>query len=89
MGIIRIAIDLAIISTGAAGVRRLTGLSLQNFLLQKITNQFAVKMVTGYFDFGEKVLNKATGLYSNYITSPEKVTPEKVTSEKVTSQKKD
>ena len=63
MGIIRCVIDAVIISTGAAGIRRVTGYSVRDFLLQRFTNPLLIKTTNIYFDMGESIVNKATSYY--------------------------
>ena len=69
MGIIRCVFDVVIFSAGTAGLRRVTGYSLREYLSQKITNPFLLKVTNLYFNMGETIVDKVIGVYSTYSSS--------------------
>ncbi len=72
MGIIRCFFDVVIVSAGAASLRRMTGYSLKEYLSHKITSPFLLKVTNSYFNMGETVVDKISGLYSTYNYNPAK-----------------
>lgn len=60
MGLFVWMFDAAVLSAGAAGLRRVAGISVRDWVLPKITNSTAKSAFAVYFKVGEYIVDTGT-----------------------------
>ena len=64
MGLFTFAIEAIVLSSGMASVRQFFNYSVRDYVLPKITHPLTNKIVEGYFETGEYIVNSTVNFYN-------------------------